>query len=109
MANWRRTYHSPDRFLASEDHQCRNARHAKVLGYARVLINIEPGEGNFTLKLLGQRVNGWCDHPAGPAPVSIEIDEDKNIRLQDFLERPRVCVHDFLVHYEMDILLLAAI
>src|ERR1700731_1668967 len=60
-----------------EDDQGRDAAHAVLGGRARVLVDIDLGDGDLAGELLGDLFERRRDHLAGAAPFRPEIYQDR--------------------------------
>ena len=75
---------------ALEDHQGRNAADAVLVGHVGVFVGVELEHLDLAVKFLGNFLDDRSHHPAGTTPGRPEIDQHRNVALEDVLVKGSV-------------------
>src|SRR5512143_3526097 len=79
-----------ENFSTFEENQGGNSPHAILGRCRRAFIDVELGHFYPTGKLFSQLLNNGTDASAGAAPRCPKIDQDRNVRVEDFRRKSLV-------------------
>ena len=79
------THNGVDLLAAFEHHQRWDAADAVLTGDIRVFIGIQLEDLDLTIEFLGDFFDDGSNHAAGATPRSPEVDQNRDVALQDVL------------------------
>ena len=74
-----------DLLTALENHQGGNTANAVLARDVGVFVGIQLEDFDLTVELLGDLLNDWSNHATGATPGSPEINQYRNVALEDVL------------------------
>ena len=76
--------------VLDNDH-VRDAHNLEHLSKLRLIVRVDLADLNLALVLLCELLDDRCHHLAGTAPIRIEVNEHRLLRLQNFLLKISFC------------------
>src|SRR5688500_3813676 len=90
-----------NRLTVLEEQQGWNAAHAKLARHRGVRVDVDLGDGQNTLGLVGNLLEHRCDHLARPAPGRPEVDQHRGGRLEHLRLELSVSDRDWMSHFAL--------